>query len=47
LSLGGNYETQRENASNSTRGTRNETLVTPAQTVVPVQLACKEEGEKP
>jgi hypothetical protein len=27
LSLGGNYETQRENASNSTQGTRNETLV--------------------
>jgi hypothetical protein len=27
LSLGGNYETQRENASNSSRGTQNETLV--------------------
>jgi hypothetical protein len=27
LSLGGNYETQRENASNSTQGNRNETLL--------------------
>ena len=27
LSLGGNYETQSENASNPTQGTRNETLV--------------------